>query len=159
VMVFRGDLRLLLGIEINWGDLLMLAAIVSWAAYAVALHRARDLPDGDVLLFVIAVTGVAVLAPMYAIESHWSREFHLSRQALGGIVYLAVASTVMAVYFWNAAIRSVGASRAGIFVNLIPVFGAVFAMLFLGERLYPFHVVGALLVFAGIVMAVGRHPG
>ena len=156
VMVFRGDLAMLLHVAINWGDLVMLAAIVCWALYAVGLHRAKHLPSGDLLLFVISATGVICLAPLYAAESLLSRSFVFSAGALGGIAYLAVASTVVAVYLWNLSIRAVGASRAGMFVNLIPVFGAVFAMLFLGERLYPFHVAGALLVFAGIVMAVRR---
>jgi drug/metabolite transporter (DMT)-like permease len=122
----------------------------------VGLHRARRLPSGDVLLFVMSVVGAVCLLPLYAVETAYLREFHTSGQAVGAILYLAVASTVLAIYLWNVAIRSVGASRAGVFVNLIPVFGAVFAMLFLGERLYAFHVAGGLLVFVGIVMAVRR---
>lgn len=156
VMVFRGDLTLLRSIEFNWGDLLMLGAIVSWALYAVGLHREQHLPSGDVLLFVISVTGTLMLLPFYVLETLLWRGFVPSAQALGGVVYLAVASTLVAVYFWNVAIRSVGASRASIFVNLLPVFGAIFAMQFLGERLYVFHVAGAALVFVGIVMAVRR---
>ncbi len=60
----------------------------------------------------------------------------------------------MAVGLWNLAIRSVGAMHAALFINLIPVFGAAFAMLFLGERLFAYHVIGAVLVFIGILMAV-----
>jgi drug/metabolite transporter (DMT)-like permease len=156
VMVFRGDVTLLRDIEFNWGDLLMLGAIVSWAFYAVGLHRERHLPSGDVLLFVISVTGTLVLFPFYILETVFWRGFVPSTQALGGVVYLTVASTLVAVYLWNVAIRSVGASRASVFVNLLPVFGAIFAMQFLGERLYFFHVAGAALVFLGIVMAVRR---
>lgn len=156
VMVFRGDVSMLLSVDVNGGDLLMLGAIVSWAGYAVGVHRARSLPDGDVLLFVTAVTGVACLLPLYVLESAFVRAFRPTPHALAAIAYLAAASTALAVYLWNVSIRSVGASRAGMFVNLIPVFGAVFAMLFLGERLYAFHVAGALLVFAGILMAVRR---
>ncbi|MDH3419029.1 MAG: DMT family transporter [Gammaproteobacteria bacterium] len=156
VMVFRGDIALLRSIEFNWGDLLMLGAIVSWAFYAVGLHRERHLPSGDVLLFVISVTGTFMLLPFYVLETAFWRGFVPSAEALGGIVYLSVASTLAAVYFWNVAIRSVGASRASVFVNLLPVFGAIFAMQFLGERLYVFHVAGAVLVFVGIVMAVRR---
>jgi drug/metabolite transporter (DMT)-like permease len=156
VMVFRGDPSLLLRVEVNWGDFLMLGAIVAWACYAVSLHKAQQLPSGDVLLFVMSATGVVCLLPLYVVEALWLREFHVSPRAIGAIAYLGVASTVLAVYLWSVAIRSVGASRAGVFVNLIPVFGAVFAMVFLGERLYAFHVTGALLVFVGIAMAVRR---
>jgi len=102
------------------------------------------------------VTGTVMLLPLYVIETVYWRGFVPSAAALGGVVYLAVASTVAAVYFWNVAIRSVGASRASVFVNLLPVFGAIFAMQFLGERLYVFHVAGAAFVFVGIVLAVRR---
>jgi len=156
IMVFRGDSSLLLGVEVNWGDVLMLGAIVSWAFYAVGLNREKHLPSGDVLLFVISVTGTVMLLPLYILETVLWRGFVPSPRALGGVIYLATASTLLAVYFWNVAIRSVGASRAGVFVNLLPVFGAIFAMLFLGEQLYVFHIAGAVLVFSGIVMAVRR---
>jgi drug/metabolite transporter (DMT)-like permease len=156
VMIFRGDLSLLRSIDINGGDLLMLAAIVSWALYAVEMHRAEDLPSGDLVLFFIAVCGVTFLLPLYLWESAVHRTLELTPQAITGILYLASFSTLLAVYFWNLSIRSVGASRAGMFVNLIPVFGALFAISFLGERLYVFHVVGAGLVFAGIFLAIRR---
>jgi len=154
VMVFKGELALLLSVDVNWGDVLMLGAIVAWARYAVGIHRAKDLPDGDVLLFYIAVVAVACLLPLYIVEARYVREINPTPTAIAGIAYLAVGSTVLAIFLWNLSIRSVGASRAGMFVNLIPVFGAVFAMVFLGERLYPYHIAGALFVAVGIVMAV-----
>lgn len=156
IMIFRGEFGALLEIEFNWGDLIMISAIVAWAAYAVALHRASDIPSGDVLLFVIAVVGVVTLAPIYVLESLYVRPMTVSGATLSGIVYLAVASTVLAIHFWNLAIRSVGASRAAMFVNLIPVFGALFATAFLGERLFAYHWVGGVLVFTGIALAVRK---
>jgi len=156
VMVFRGDLGQLAQIEFNWGDLIMILAIVSWACYAVLLHRAPGIPSGDVLLFAIAVVGVVTLAPLYALETHFIRDLVPSARTLSGIVYLAIASTVLAIHFWNLAIRAVGASRAAMFVNLVPVFGALFATLFLNERLYGYHLVGGVLVFIGIVLAVRK---
>jgi drug/metabolite transporter (DMT)-like permease len=154
VMVFKGDWALLLSVDVNWGDVLMLGAIIAWARYAVGIHRATDLPDGDVLLFYIAVVAVVSLLPLYIFEAIYVREINPTPLAIAGIAYLAVGSTVLAIILWNLAIRSVGASRAGMFVNLIPVFGAIFAMMFLGERLYQYHIVGALFVAVGIVMAV-----
>ena len=156
IMVFRGDVAALLDVEVNWGDLIMIAAIVAWAFYAVTLHRASGVPDGDLLLFVIAAVGVVSLAPLYVLETVALRPMVPSVPTIGGVVYLAVASTVLAIHFWNLAIRSVGASRAAVFVNLIPVFGALFATVFLGERLFAYHFAGGVLVCVGIVLAIRK---
>jgi drug/metabolite transporter (DMT)-like permease len=67
-----------------------------------------------------------------------------------------VFPTILATWAWNNAIHTLGANRAAIFINLIPVFGACFAMIFLDEQLYAWHFAGAALVFAGIVLATRR---
>ncbi len=154
VMISQGRPQLLLGLAINSGDLVMLIAVFAWAFYSVELHRQPEHPSGNVLLFFIACTGLVTVLPFYIVETVFVREFVPSRNGVAAIIYLSVAATLLAVYLWNLAIRSVGATHAALFLNLIPVFGAAFAMLFLGERLYTFHVIGAAFVFLGIVMAV-----
>jgi len=154
VMISHGHPLRLLDLAINIGDLVMLIAVIAWAFYAVELHRRSECLSGDVLLFYIACAGLITMLPCYIAESIFVREFVPSRNGVIAIVYLSVAATLLAVYLWNLVIRSVGATLAALFLNLIPVFGAVFAVLFLGESLYAFHLVGAVLVFLGIVMAV-----
>jgi len=156
VMVSQASLGALMRMDISVGDPVMLVAVVSWALYAVELHRTPDLPGNDVLLFVIACAGMAIGLPLYVAEGTLGRSFVPTGGGLAAILYLAVGSTLLAVFFWNLSIRSVGANRAAVFVNLIPVFGAGFAMVFLGERLFSFHLLGAVLVFSGILMAVRR---
>ena len=154
VMISQGRPQLLLGLAINSGDLVMLIAVFAWAFYSVELHRQPEHPSGNVLLFFIACTGLVTVLPFYIVETVFVREFVPSKNGVAAIIYLSVAATLLAVYLWNLAIRSVGATHAALFLNLIPVFGAAFAMLFLGESLYTFHVIGAAFVFLGIVMAV-----
>ena len=154
IMISHGRPQLFLDLAINIGDLLMLIAVFAWAFYAVELHRHSAHPSGEVLLFFIACTGLVTALPFYIAETVFVREFVPSRNGVAAIVYLSVAATLLAVYLWNLAIRSVGATHAALFLNLIPVFGAAFAMLFLGESLYTFHLIGAALVFLGIIMAV-----
>jgi len=60
---------------------------------------------------------------------------------------------VLAYLFWNRAVAEVGPAKAGMFVHLMPVFGAVLAMVFLGETLQLFHAAGFALILAGIVLA------
>jgi drug/metabolite transporter (DMT)-like permease len=154
IMISQGRLQVLLDLAVSSGDLVMLIAVLGWAFYAVELHRQPEHPSGSVLLFFIACTGLITVLPFYIVETIFVREFVPSRNGVAAIVYLSVAATLLAVYLWNLVIRSVGAMQAALFLNLIPVFGATFAMLFLGESLYAYHLVGAALVFSGIVMAV-----
>jgi len=154
VMISHGSPLLLLNMSVNVGDIVMLIAVIAWALYSVELHRQPEHPSGDVLLFLIACTGLITVLPLYIAETIFVREFIPSRNGVAAIVYVSLVASLLAVYLWNIVIRSVGATHAALFLNLIPVFGAVFAILFLGEHLYAFHVIGAALVFLGILMAV-----
>ena len=107
-------------------------------------------------MFLIALTGTAVLTPAYLIEAAYAGSFEPSLRVLAAMLYLAIFPTLLATIAWNLAIRSIGPNRTAIFVNLIPVSGAAMAMLFLGERLYVYHLIGAAFVLLGIWLAVRR---
>ena len=156
VMVSQASLEMLVQMNINVGDLVMLGAAICWSLYSVELHRTTHLPSSDVLVFLIACTGIAMAFPLFLIEQSFFRSFQATPVTLSAVAYLGMGSTVLAVYLWNAAIRSVGANRAAIFLNLIPVFGATFAIVFLGERVFAYHVIGGCLVIVGIFFAVRR---
>lgn len=154
IMAFQASFQALLQLSVNSGDLIMFVAVCCWSLYAISLHRATELPGTAVLLFLIAVSGAILGLPLYVAESLLDRPFLPTPQTIGAVIFLAVGVSLFAVHFWNSAIRTVGANRAAIFVNLIPVFGAAFAIGFLDERLFAYHLVGAGLVVAGIFLAV-----
>ena len=154
VMVFQADFDALLRLSINSGDLIMFAAVCFWSCYAVALHGSGTLPSLAVLLFLISASGAVAVLPFYVAEALLGRQFVVSLQSVSAAIYLSLGATLIAIYFWSAAIRSVGANRAAVFLNLIPVFGAALAVGFLGERLFAYHLAGAGLVIAGIFLVV-----
>lgn len=156
IMVARADLRVLLGLDLNIGDLIMLLAVIGWSTYAVLLPRREFAPDGMILMFFIAVTGTALLMPAYLVEAAVVGGFAFTREIVAAMLYLAIFPTLLATVSWNLAIRTVGPNRTAIFVNLIPLSGAALAMIFLKERLYAYHLVGAAFVFVGIYLAIRR---
>jgi drug/metabolite transporter (DMT)-like permease len=156
VMITRADVHVLLGLELNIGDLIMLLAVLCWSAYAVLLPRREYTPDGVTLMFLIALTGTVLLTPAALIEAAYVEPFALHGEILTAMLYLAIFPTLLATTAWNLAIRTVGPNRTAIFVNLIPVAGAAMAGLFLGERLYVYHLIGAGFVVVGIWLAVRR---
>ena len=124
VMVFQASLGALLELNVNGGDLIMFGAVCFWSLYAVSLHRGADLPSVEVLLFLIASLGAVAGIPFYLAESLLVGPFQVSLASVSAAAFLSVGATGLAVYFWTTAIRTVGANRAAVFLNLIPVFGA-----------------------------------
>ena len=155
-IVIRGDVSALAHLDINRGDLWILAAILSWGLYSVVLKK---LPPGiNPLSFLgYAVSfGVLAILPLYLWEVSTGRTMGLDSVTVGSVAYVAVFPSLLAYMFWNHAVHQIGPERAGQFIHLIPVFGTLLAVMFLGEVLYPYHLAGIGLVAAGIYLATSR---
>ncbi|MBK7542063.1 MAG: DMT family transporter [Candidatus Competibacteraceae bacterium] len=153
VIVGRGDLNALLARQVNHGDLWVLAAVLSWALYSVCLRwRPAELKP---LNFQAAtmVFGTLILGPLYAWDLSRGRTVALNAATVGTVLYLALLPSILAYIFWNRAVAELGANRTGQFLHLMPAFGAVLSMIFLGERLYAFHAAGIALIGSGIWLA------
>ena len=69
------------------------------------------------------------------------------------MAYIAVFPSFIAYLFFNRGIELIGAARAGQSWHLMPVFGSILAVLFLGERFHVYHAIGIAMIAAGIVLA------
>jgi drug/metabolite transporter (DMT)-like permease len=153
VIVGRGDLEALLARRVNPGDLWVLAAVFSWALYSVCLRwRPAGLRPLDFQAATMVI-GVIILTPLYGWDLAHDRVFSLNVATVGSILYLALFPSILAYIFWNRAVAELGANRTGQFLHLMPAFGAVLSMIFLGERLYAFHGAGIALIALGIWLA------
>ena len=147
------DLDALLGLELNRGDLWLLVNVSLWALYTVCLRWKPQGLHPFTFLFAIMAAGVIQLVPFYAIELARGGGVRLGTGAVLGILYLGIFPSVLCYLMWNRAIAEIGAARAGPYLYLVPVFGTALATLFLGERLHLYHLVGVVLIFAGIWLA------
>lgn len=155
-LIAHGDFRAMMGLSFNVGDLLILGGMLSWSVYTVTLKwRPAGLHPLS-FLFAIALAGVVLCAPFYALELARGEQLRLGPEALAGLLYLGVFPSIIAFICWNHAVKAVGPNIAGFFLHLVPVLGTAFSMLFLGERLQLYHLTGALLVFAGIALTSRR---
>ena len=152
----RGDPAVLARLDFNFGDMLVLGAFTSWAFYAVYLRKAPRGIEPTVMLFLILFLGAAMLVPFYILETVFDRPMTADRATILSTVVLAVFSSVIAIFLWNAALGRLGAGRASIFIHLIVVFTVILAILFLGERFEWFHAVGVVLILTGIYLSTIR---
>ncbi len=136
------------------GNLWILAAVISWCLYSVLLRRRPPEIGGTAFFALTALVGWIVLTPLY-LHEHFAqgREIVWNLTALLSIGYVGFFASVLAFLFWNRGVQELGPGSAGYFINLIPVWALLLAVLLLGERLLPFHWVGMALIFSGIVLA------
>ncbi len=155
----HGDPAVLAGLSLNVGDLWMLAAVLSWALYTLGLKWRPAGLHPMALLASFTVIGLLVLAPLAWWELASGAVLHLSTPALFGIAYTGIFPAFLGYVFYNRAVGQVGASRAGLFIHLMPAFSTILAMFFLGEAPRAYHFFGITLILSGIWLTTGFKKG
>jgi len=150
-IVLQGKLLTIGTLKPVAGDLWMLVAIMCYALYSTLLPRRPKIHPLSFLTLCIAL-GVLLLVPPFLIEFQIKGPPAANLSVLAGIFYVALCPSIAAYLCWNRGVEIIGANRAGLFINLIPVFAAGMAILFLGEELQGFHLVGILMVLSGMAL-------
>ncbi|MCB1740386.1 MAG: DMT family transporter [Gammaproteobacteria bacterium] len=152
----RGSPAALMQADLNRGDAIMLIAVFCYASYAVALRK-RPQMHWMSLLFGMSVG--AWLATLPALALACLGGCALPR-ADGWLVvgFVVIFPTLMAQLFFMRGVELIGPNRAGLFINLVPIFAAGLAIVLLGETLHAYHVLGFALVLAGIGLAERYAP-
>jgi drug/metabolite transporter (DMT)-like permease len=151
-IIARGDLDVLFSLSVNQGDLLVSAAIACYAGYSVML---RKRPHVHPLAFIAVIfwIGTLILLPLYLWEALTVATLNLKPTTVLVIGYVMIFPSIVSYLCYNRGVELIGANRAGLFIHLMPVFGSLMAILFLGEKFFWFHGLGILLIGAGIFLA------
>jgi drug/metabolite transporter (DMT)-like permease len=156
VILSRGSPAALLELEVHAGDAWILLAMPVWGIYSVLLKRRPAELGGLPFLFVISLAGVVMLLPFAGLAAA-QRPLQLPTAAEAlGVLYMGLMASVVAFIFWNRGVAAVGANAAGFTIHLLPAFGTVLAILFLGETFAPFHAAGIATILAGVLLATLR---
>lgn len=156
VIVVRGDLQILLGLQINVGDPLVFLGVFASATYAVLLFKRPEELDLPAFLFLMMALGSVQIAPFYVAEHFWIRPLPTTETALLAVGFIALFPSVLAQWFFAEGVRRVGAATAGYMIYLTPVFGVFMAVGALGEAFRAFHAAGIAAIAAGIWLATVR---
>ena len=152
VIAAQGDWSRLATFAFNSGDLLILIACVFYAFYTLGL---RTRPDVSGLGFLAAMAFAALLTsiPLMIIEIVKGDFIWPTRQGLLLLVFAALGPAFLAQVLYMRGVQLIGPGRAGVFVNLVPLFGALMAILLLGEPFAAYHLLALALVVGGIAIA------
>jgi len=148
-LVSAGNPAQLLAQRPGNGEVLMLAASASYALYGVLTRRwAIPLPLWQ-SLYVQILFGVLLLLPGFL----HAPEVALTQQNLPLVLFAGLFASIIAPFLWVLGVQRLGASTTSIFMNVVPVFTAVIAVLFLHEQLHSYHWIGGTITLAGVILA------
>lgn len=140
-------------LSFNRGDLMAIASMMLWAGYTVLLRLRRDPLEVIELLCMVCACGALFMTPWLVWEAATGARLALSKPGALAIVYSAIGSLLLAYAGWSYVVARLGAARAGVTLHLMPAFGVLLSMLFLGEYPHWFHFAGMALILAGVFTA------
>ena len=152
-IITKADLDLIKNLDFNKGDLSMVVAMFSWAVYSALLKSKKYEISQFALLQVVIITGLIFLIPIYFIEMYLGHLIVLGKPFLLTLTYVVLFPGLAAFFFWIKGISLIGANRAGIFLHLMPIFGAAMAMIIFDEKFMYYHIFGAIFIVAGIALS------
>ncbi|MCC6705671.1 MAG: DMT family transporter [Thermomicrobiales bacterium] len=136
-----------------WGDLLSFLAAISFAVYSLATRPIVQRHGSLMVTAWSSLIGLIIIAPVAAIPMARQDWGALGFTGWGAILYSSALSMLLAYTIWGWAIQRSGVARTALFLYLIPVLTGVLSFLVLDEAFGVMKILGALLVFAGVVMA------
>jgi drug/metabolite transporter (DMT)-like permease len=157
-VIVQGDISILLSLDFNGGDLWLLLASTLWATYSVLLKRKPAEMDVMVLTTAVILVGAVLTTPLYLWEMSRGLIVPFSLESAAAIGYVGLFAGVLAYIAWNRGVSMVGPNKGGLFLHLLPVYGAGLAALLLGERLHLYHLAGFALILTGLIVTARFGP-
>jgi len=156
----HGDITTITQLSFNIGDVWMLIACAFYTGYTLALRGRPDVP-GLVFFLALAIVACLTSLPLLAWEIAAGDAFWPTLQGYLVLAFVAVFPSLLSQITFMRGVELIGPSRAGVFVNLVPVFGALLAVVVLGEPFGWHHAVAMAMVLGGIFIAerLGRTVG
>jgi drug/metabolite transporter (DMT)-like permease len=150
-LILKGDFGNFAALNLSHGDFWMLVSSLVWALYSVLFKLKPEGYSSAELFMANMYLGFFYLLPIYLAQGYtFHAEARLFENYWAYFIYISLFASILSYIFWNRGIDRLGAAKTGQFTHLMPLFGAVLAYIFLGETLKFYHVVGAVLIGAGI---------
>ena len=152
-IITKADLELIKNLDFNKGDLTMVIAMFAWAIYSALLKKKKYEISQITLLEVVIITGLIFLTPIYFIEMNFGNTIKLGKPFYLTLTYVVLFPGLCSFFFWIKGISIIGANRAGVFLHLMPIFGAIMAMFIFDEKFMFYHFLGAIFILSGIILS------
>lgn len=148
----HGDLGQLLKLDLNFGDAIMLVAVLCYSLYSVGL-RLRPAIRWQSFMLALSIAALLTSVPFFIWEIALGRAVMPDASGWALTLYTALGASVVSQVLYIKGNELIGANRAGLFINLVPIFGTLLSVLIVGEQFQAYQALALALILGGIALA------
>ena len=152
-IITKLDIKILLSLNFNKGDIIMIGGVITWGIYSTLLKKKKFTLPLLTLVHVICTFGLICVFPQFFYEFSQGQFIEFNTNLFYILIFLALFPSIGSYYCWAGAVSIIGANRAGIFLSLIPLFSTIMAIAFYKEQFQFFHLIGAILIIIGLFLS------
>ena len=152
-IISYGDIQKIISLNFNKGDLWMLACVITWALYSTLLKKNKFEFSQFTLIQLMVSAGIFFLIPQFFYEKSIGLEVNYNKAFFLILFYVVVFPAIAAYYCWQKGIEIIGPNRATMFIQLMPLFSAVMAIIIFKEKFELYHFIGAAFIVSGIYLS------
>ena len=152
-IISNGDIQKIISLDFNKGDLWMLVCVITWALYSTLLKKNKFEFSQFTLIQLMVSVGLLFLIPQFFYEKSIGLELNINKAFFIILFYVVVFPAIAAYYCWQKGVEIIGPNRASMFIQLMPLFSAVMAIIIFNEKFESYHFVGAVFIVSGIYLS------
>ena len=153
MIISNADIQKILTLNFNKGDLWMLVCVLSWSLYSTLLKKKKLELSQFTFIQLMVTVGLIFLIPQYFYERSIGLEISINKFFIAILLYVVIFPAIAAYYCWQKAIELIGPNRSAIFVQLMPLFSALMAILIFKEKFQLYHLIGGTFIVSGIYLS------
>tara|TARA_A100001015_G_scaffold313243_1_gene420046 strand:+ start:233 stop:1126 length:894 start_codon:yes stop_codon:yes gene_type:complete len=152
-IISNGDIQKIISLNFNKGDLWMLVCVITWSLYSTLLKKHKFKFSQFSLIQLMVTVGILFLIPQFFYEKYIGLEVNFNKAFFLILFYVVVFPAIAAYYCWQKGIEIIGPNRATMFIQLMPLFSAVMAIIIFKEKFELYHFAGAAFIVSGIYLS------
>jgi drug/metabolite transporter (DMT)-like permease len=152
-IISNGDLQKIISLNFNKGDVWMLVCVITWSLYSTLLKKNKFKFSQFTLIQLMVSAGLLFLIPQLFYEKSIGLEVNFNKAFFIILFYVVVFPAIAAYYCWQKGVEIIGPNRASMFIQLMPLFSAILAIIIFKEKFELYHFVGATFIVSGIYLS------
>ncbi len=152
-IISNADIQKIVSLNFNKGDLWMIVCVLSWSLYSTLLKKNKLELSQFALIQIMVSVGLIFLVPQFLYEQSIGLDLKINKAFIFILLYVVIFPAIAAYYCWQKAIELIGPNRSAMFIQLMPLFSALMAIIIFKEKFQLYHFLGAAFIVSGIYLS------